>query len=79
MPELQTTVDRLEKEVAEAKLASSDVDEHHGSVLPTTTQFRTVPRSVAVPVTSRAIVSAPAAASTGAPSVPLVVSTPPPQ
>jgi hypothetical protein len=35
--EMQTTIESLKKEVDEAKNASSDDEQHQGSVLPTTT------------------------------------------
>jgi hypothetical protein len=76
--EMQTTVESLKKEVDEAKNASSDDEKHYGSVLPTTTQFRTQLRSAAVPDTTRAIVSAPAVTSSIPPSAAPVVATPPP-
>jgi hypothetical protein len=75
--EMQTTIESLKKEVDDVRMAPiSDDDEQPGICLPTTTQFQKMPRSAAVPVTSRATVSAPAAAPSVAPLVPPVASTP---
>jgi hypothetical protein len=75
--EIQTTVESLKKEVDDVRMASrSDDDEHPGTGLPTTTQFQKMPRSAVVPVTSRAIVSAPTTAPLVAPLVPPVASSP---
>jgi hypothetical protein len=76
--EMQTTIESLKKEVDEGKNASSDDEQHHGTVLPTSTQFRTQLRSAVIPGTSRATVSAPAATPSIAPSAAPVVATPPP-
>ena len=75
---MQTTIESLKKEVDEGKNASSDDEQHHSPVLPTNTQFQRMPRSVDVPVTSRATVLAPAAAPSFAPSAVPVVATPTP-
>ena len=77
---IQTVVETLKSQVDEVRKGTrSDDEEHQGTSLPTIAQFQRMPRSAALPVTSRDTVSAPAATASVPLSAPLVSTPPAPQ
>jgi hypothetical protein len=78
--EIQTVVETLKSQVDEVRKGTcSDDEQHQGTCLPMTALFQRMPRSAALPVTSRATVSAPVATATVLPSAPPVSTPPAPQ